>query len=114
MDAIDEFFKAMELTPTPDAREQLISVFVPCLEIMCSRGYDPDGATWREGGWRSQLVDIRKKFSRLWFHGWIRGEFRPDHGFDLINYVGYYQRLAMGGKPWGSWGQPEEGDNDND
>lgn len=112
MDATDEFFKAMGLTPTPDAMEQLLEVFVPCLRIMCERGYDPTGATWREGGWRSQLVDVRKKFKRLWFHGWIHGRFVPDHGFDLINYTGYYQRIAMSGKPWGEWGEPEtEGDN---
>jgi hypothetical protein len=93
--------------PTPDAVAQLTDVFVPCLRIMCERGYDPTGATWREGGWRSQLVDIRKKFKRLWFHGWIKGRFVPDHGFDLINYVGYYQRLEMTGEPWGEWGEPE-------
>jgi hypothetical protein len=102
------FFKAMGISdPTPDAVGQLLEAFVPCLRIMCERGYDPTGATWREGGWRSQLVDVRKKFKRLWFHGWIKGRFVPDHGFDLINYVGYYQRLQMNGKPWGEWGEPE-------
>jgi hypothetical protein len=95
------------LAPTEDAVGQLVEVFLPCLRIMCERGYDPTGATWKEGGWRSQLVDIRKKFSRMWFHGWIHGEFRPDHGTDLINYVGYYQRLGMKGHPWGKWGEPE-------
>jgi hypothetical protein len=101
------FLENMGLTPTPDAVGQLLEVFFPCLAIMCSRGYDPNGATWREGGWRSQLVDARKKFKRLWFHGWIKGIFIPDHGWDLINYVGYYQRIAMRGAPWGEWGEPE-------
>ena len=93
--------------PTPDAIAQLLDVFVPCLQIMCERGYDPTGATWREGGWRSQLVDIRKKFSRLWRHGWLQGKFVPDHGLDLINYTAFYQRMEMKGEPWGNWGQPE-------
>ncbi|SRR6266496_1661438 len=106
-DAAYTFMDAVGLSPTPDAVAQLTDVFVPCLRIMCERGYDPSGATWQEGGWRSQLIDIRKKFSRLWFHGWIKGVFRSDHGYDLINYVGYYQRLAMRGRPWGSWGEPE-------
>jgi hypothetical protein len=108
-DAVLQFFKSQGIDdPTPDAIGQLLEVFVPCLQIMCERGYDPTGKTWRQGGWRSQLVDIRKKFSRLWFHGWIKGRFVPDHGFDLINYVGYYQRLQMKGMPWGEWGEPEE------
>ena len=94
--------------PTLDAVKQLIDVFVPCLKIMCERGYDPTGATWREGGWRSQLVDVRKKFSRLWRHGWLEGRFVPDHSLDLINYTGFYHRIQMQGKPWGEWGEPEE------
>lgn len=108
VDAAEQFLKSLGIDePTPDAIGQLLDVFVPCLQIMCERGYDPTGATWREGGWRSQLVDVRKKFKRLWFHGWIHGRFVPDHGFDLINYTGYYQRIAMQGKPWGNWGEPE-------
>ena len=93
--------------PTPDAVEQLTDVFVPCLEIMCERGYDPTGASWRSGGWRSQLVDIRKKFTRLWFHAWIKGRFVKDHPIDMINYLGYFIRLEMKGEPWGDWGEPE-------
>jgi hypothetical protein len=96
------------LDPTPDAADQLAEVFLPCLRIMCERGYDPNGANWREGGWRSQLVDTRKKFKRLWFHAWIKGKFVPDHGFDMINYIGFYQRLKLSGEPWGDWGEPED------
>lgn len=105
--AAEQFMRDMDMEPTQDAIEQLVNVFAPCLRVMCERGYDPTGATWRQGGWRSQLVDVRKKFGRLWFHGWMHGVFVHDHGIDLINYVGFYQRLAMQGKPWGEWGEPD-------
>lgn len=102
-----QFMQNFGLDPTPDAIDQLRNVFVPCLRIMCERGYNPEGATWREGGWRSQLVDIRKKFTRLWQHGWLEGKFVLDHPLDLINYTAFYARIAMSGKPWGEWGEPE-------
>lgn len=110
LDAAYAFMDACCLTPTPDAAEQLLEVFLPCLRIMCERGYDPTGATWQEGGWRSQLVDIRKKFKRLWFHAWVKGVFVRDHPIDMINYLGFFVRLGMNGKPWGSWGEPENHD----
>jgi|SRR5262252_2515472 len=103
-----DFLREMGIEqPTPDAIGQLMEVFVPCLRIMCERGYDPTGASWRSGGWRSQLVDIRKKFTRLWFHAWIKGRFVKDHPIDMINYLGYFIRLEMKGEPWGDWGEPE-------
>lgn len=102
------FFKSIGIDdPSMDAIAQLLNVFVPCLTIMCERGYDREGLTWREGGWRSQLVDVRKKFKRLWFHGWIRGIFVKDHPIDMINYLGFYVRSGTAGEPWGEWGEPE-------
>jgi hypothetical protein len=106
----ETFLRDIGLTPTPDAVRQLVDAFVPCLRIMTERGYESDGSTWKEGGWRSQLVDVRKKFARLWFHGWRQGIFKPDHPLDLINYAGFYYRLGMSGKPWGDWGEPEDRD----
>jgi hypothetical protein len=101
------YLRASGLTPTPDAVGQLVEAFLPCLKIMCERGYDPNGANWREGGWKSQLVDIRKKFKRLWYHAWIKSTFVVDHPRDMINYLGYYIRLEMKGEPCGDWGEPE-------
>jgi hypothetical protein len=105
-DAAYTFFDQVGFMPTPDAVCQLVEVFLPCLAIMCERPYDPHGRTWREGGWRSQLVDIRKKFKRLWYHGWLQGKFVLDHPQDMINYLGFYIRLANEGEPWGDWGSP--------
>jgi hypothetical protein len=101
-----EFLDQCGLVPTPDAIDQLTEVFLPCLAIICNRGYEPNGKLWREGGWRSLLVDIRKKFSRLWRHGWIEAKFIPDHSLDLINYTGFYYRQKHKGEPWGDWGEP--------
>ncbi len=100
------YFKAHGLKPTPDAIAQLEDVFLPCLAIMCSRGYDPNGLTWKAEGWRGMIWKIRDKSDRLWFHGWKQGRFVPDHALDLINYAGYYFRLAHMGSPWGTRGEP--------
>src|SRR5258708_14130445 len=59
-DAAERFMKECGLSPTHDAIEQLTDAFLPSLRIMCDRGYDPNGATWREPGWRCFLTDIRK------------------------------------------------------
>lgn len=94
------------LQPTDDAISQLDEVFLKCLSIMCSRGYDPKGGTWKAEGWRGMLWKIRDKSDRLWFHGWRQGRFVPDHIYDMLNYGGYYVRLAHTGKPWGERGEP--------
>ena len=103
-----DFFVRCGLDMTDDAVDQLVDAFLPALRIMCERGYDPDGATWRESGWRGTLTDIRKKFTRLWFRGWRRGRYDPDSAIDLINFCGFYYRLHNEGKPWGEWGEPEQ------
>lgn len=103
------FMESLGMTPTPDAIDQLLLAFVPALRIMIERGYDPNGATWREGGWRGILHEMRKKMSRLWFYSWIHGTFHADSGLDMINYGGFYVRLACSGMPWGSWGEPGSG-----
>jgi hypothetical protein len=92
--------------PTPDAIAQLVEAFLPSLRIMCARGYDPNGLTWRASGWRGQIQEIRKKVDRLWLRGWLRGKFDPDSARDIINYAGFYLRLAGKGEPWGQWGEP--------
>lgn len=102
--AAEKFITDVGLTPTPDAIDQLAEVFVPCLEIMCRRGWDPNGGTWRRAGILGILCDVRKKFERLWERGWVNGKRHPDSGFDLINFVGMYLRSDENG--WGGWGSP--------
>jgi hypothetical protein len=94
------------LKPTSDAVEQLVDVFLPCLKIMCNRGYDPEGKTWKKEGWRGMLWKIRDKADRLWYRGWKRGQFDYDSPLDLINYAGFYYRLHNEGDPWGERGAP--------
>ena len=101
------FFKEMGIDdPTPDAIGQLLIAFMPSLRIMCERGYDPNGLTWRASGWRGQIQEIRKKTDRLWLRGWLRGRFDADSAKDIINYAGFYLRLRGEGQPWGDWGEP--------
>ena len=104
--AAQEFLEECCLIPTPDAIDQLVEAFLPALAIMCERGYDPEGATWREAGWRGQLMEIRKKTHRLWHRSWLHGRFDADSAIDLLNYAGFYLRLKNKGMPWGAWGEP--------
>lgn len=103
-----EFLDHMGMNnPTPDMVEQLLDAFVPALRIMYERGYDPNGGTWREGGWRSIVQELRKKTFRIWHKSWRNSEFDADNGVDLINYAGYYHRLKCSGMPFGDWGEPD-------
>jgi hypothetical protein len=103
-DIAQTFLEEMNLTATPDAISQLIEVFVPCLRIMCERGYASDGSTWQEAGRMGILCDVRKKFTRLWRDGWTLRRIVRDHALDLINYVGFYLRANDPG--WAEWGEP--------
>lgn len=100
------FLDECGIVPVNDAVDQLVEVFLPCLAIICSRGYDPDGGTWRESGWRGMLWEVQKKSRRIWYKGWKRGVFHGDSVLDLINTAGFYFRLKHTGKPWGKWGKP--------
>jgi hypothetical protein len=104
-EASAEFMEKIGLTPTPDAVDQMALVFTKCLEIMCRRGWDPNGGTWRRAGILAILCDIRKKFERLWERGWVNGKRHPDSCYDLINYVGMYMRSDED-NGWGEWGEP--------
>ena len=105
-DAAYTFLEACGLTSTNDAVGQLVEAFLPALRIMCERGYDPEGETWREAGWRGLLHEIRKKNTRLHHRSWLRGLFDWDSAVDAINYLGFYIRLKNQGKPWGALGEP--------
>jgi hypothetical protein len=100
------FLSGCGLNPTPDAIDQLAEAFLPALRIICERGYDPEGATWRRGGWRGLLLEIDKKRDRLWHRSWLHSRFDPDSSLDGINYNGFYYRLKCSGMPWGTRGEP--------
>jgi hypothetical protein len=108
------FLDECGIIPNPDAVDQLVTVFLPALSIISSRGYDPDGQTWREGGWRGVLFEIQKKARRLWFRSWRNGQYDHDSAIDMINYLGFYIRIGSeDGEPWGQWGNPGEGGSDD-
>jgi hypothetical protein len=73
---------------------------------MCRRGYDPDGKTWREKGWKGLVHDILNKSGRIRFHSWKHNRFDIDSARDLINFCGFYVRQQNEGKKWGKWGKP--------
>jgi hypothetical protein len=103
--AARNFLEACCLTPTPDAIEQLVQVFLPCLEIMCERPWAPDGSTWRQSGIYGALTDARKKWDRFWERTWKHGKRHDDSVFDLINYAGFVLRSDPD-SGWGNWGPP--------
>jgi hypothetical protein len=105
-DAAFLFMEACGLDPTPDAVDQLVEAFLPALTVICRRGYDPNGKTWRKGGWRGLLHELRKKTDRLLHRSWLAGRFDPDSALDLMNYGGFYYRLKNQGEPWGDLGEP--------
>lgn len=107
-DAADQFMRSCGLDPTEDAVGQLTEAFLPCLKIMCERGYDEEGRTWRAEGWRGMLWKGRDKSDRIWWHGWRHGRFHADSVLDAINYFGYYYRIGHQGDPWGTRGEPGE------
>ena len=102
------FLVSCGLDPTPDAISQLTEAFLPCLRVMIERGYDPNGVTWREAGWRGLLNEIRKKSGRLWYRSWKKREFDADSAIDIMNYAGFYLRMENEGEPFGGVGEPDE------
>lgn len=101
------YLAACGVKSTPDAVEQLTEVFLPCLQIMCERPWDPNGGTWRKSGWLGIMTDVRKKFERLWERGWKHGDRHDDSILDLINYLGFLRRSRK--SRWGDWGEPYSG-----
>lgn len=91
-DAAREFMEQCGLEPTPDALDQLVEVFVPCLRIMCERGWDPNGGTWKKSGRLGIFLDVDKKFERLKWKVWEQDDEPGDSAPDLINFVGFLVR----------------------
>jgi len=105
-EAAYDFMKALGLEPTPDAISQLSGPFALALTIMCERGYDPDGRSWKVKGWKGLVVDILNKAGRIKFHSWEHSEFDPDSAIDLVNFAAFYWRLRNEGSRWGWLGEP--------
>jgi hypothetical protein len=104
-DFLTDIWREEGIMVTPDAREQLAYAFVPALKIMCERGYDPAGLTWKNGGgWMGLVFELKKKTERLWWRAWRKGEYDKDV-YDIINYAGMYARSSRVA-PWGTWGAP--------
>lgn len=105
-DAAFDFMRKLGLDPTPDAIGQLSGPFAEALRIMCERGYDREGRTWKVKGWRGLVHDILNKANRLKFHSWDHSRFDGDSAIDLINGAGFYWRQNNEGPEWGDWGIP--------
>lgn len=109
-DAAYTFFRLVGIDPTPDAVAQLADGFLPSLRIMCERGYDPEGASWKEGGWRGLVWEILKRARRLRWYSWEHNNFHADTARDIINFAGFYLRMECKGEPWGEDGEPNRED----
>lgn len=105
MSAEEHYLRSCGLEPTPDAIAQLRDAFLPCLRIMCERGYDPNGSTWGAHGWRGNLFYVKAKIERAWQKSWVRGHPDTDSITDAINFAGFYLR-GLNDPPWGEWGPP--------
>jgi hypothetical protein len=100
-----DFLGKCSLVPTPDAVEQLVEVFLPCLAIMCERGYDPDGNSWRDKGWRNQITEVMERADRLQFNVWQHGRRDENNARDIINYAAFLLRSDWDNE-WGKFGPP--------
>jgi hypothetical protein len=106
-EAAYDFMKAAGIdNPNPDAIGQLTEAFLPCLRIICERGYDPEGQNWRQKGWRGLVHDILDNAYRIKDRSWHKREFYPNGALDIINFAGFYLRMENSGPAWGSWGEP--------
>lgn len=105
-DAAYDFLRKLGLEPTPDAIDQLSGPFAVALRLMCERGYDPIGDTWKTKGWKGLVHDILNKAGRIKYHSWRNNDFDGDSAIDIINFAGFYYRLANSGTKWGELGEP--------
>lgn len=106
-DAAYTFFHLLGIDPTPDAVAQLADAFLPALRIMCERGYDPEGTSWKEGGWRGLVWEILKRARRIRWHSWQHSNHDTNDAYDIINFAGFYIRMGTQGEPWGEDGEPD-------
>ena len=104
--AAEDFIRAAGLEPTQDALDQLTGPFREALAVMCTRGYSPDGATWRIRGWKGLVHDILDNAFRIRFHSWRNNRFYANGAIDIINFAGFYWRTKAEGPAWGELGEP--------
>ena len=89
-DAAYDFIRRLGVDPTPDAVSQLAGPFAEALKIMCTRGYDTNGSTWKVRGWKGIVHNILDKAERIKFHSWQNNRFHGDSAIDIINFAGFY------------------------
>lgn len=103
------FLDECSLQTTPDAIDQLVDAFLPCLTVICGRGYDPQGANWRAMGWRGLLMEMHKRLNRMLYRSWKHSKHDANNAIDLVNYTGYYLRLQNKGPAFGDIMDPGNG-----
>jgi hypothetical protein len=101
------YLKAVGLDPTPDAIGQLSGPFTAALEIMCKRGYSPDGSFWKIRGWKGIVQHIMDNAFRIRYHSWRASRFYPNGALDMMNFAGFYYRMGCEGDKWGELGPPD-------
>jgi hypothetical protein len=105
-DAAFDYLQKIGLDPTDEAVNQLAGPFAEALAIICTRGYDPTGATWKSKGWKGLVHDILNKSGRIKYNSWRHNRFDPDSAIDIINFAGFYWRWKNHGSKWGELGKP--------
>lgn len=104
-DLASEFLRAeFGEEPTPDAVRQLVEAFLPCLEIIQSRGYEPDGGQWKRAGWRGNLYHLLNRAIRLRGNCWERRRIDRNNAIDIMNYAGFFLR-GQESDPENLWGE---------
>jgi len=70
----------------------------------------PGDDPWGNGGWRAQLVEMRKKLDRLWTH-WDSDDesimLAEDDAIDIIVYGAFFVILMEMGNANGTWPWPD-------
>ena len=105
-EAAYDYMRKLGLDPTPDAVAQLRGPFTEALRVMCTRGYDENGQTWKLRGWKGIVHDIMDNAFRIRYKSWQRNEFYANGAVDIINFAGFYWRQGCEGQRWGDLGEP--------
>ena len=89
------------------------AVFARALEIHNQHSGNRD--IFRQSGWRGALVDMHKKFDRVWGRFWgqdiVHGASSSeddlnkllDDAYDLLNYTGFFIQQVLDNNPDGEW-----------
>lgn len=95
----------------PPSYANLPDVLLAAVEKYQERSAQYDGDDpWGKGGYKAQLVEMRKKLDRLWTHWDGEKGFNQveDDALDLINYAAFFLILAERGDSDGQWPWQQE------